>query len=166
MARLKSNNLPNLDVLYTNADQLTSSKMIELKKLVEMKKPLVIAVCEVKTKNPCERSEEDYEIPNFTLHPINLYDTKGRGIAVYTHQSLDKSTIQIKSIHGFEEACLLEIRLRGGDMLLFGCLYRSPTTTDASDTNNDNLISLLKCVSLEKYSHVCIVGDFNYKSID
>ena len=166
VSRLKSSHLPTLDVLYTNADQLTPSKMTELKKLVERKKPMIIAVCEVKPKNPRQRSEKDYEIPNFTLHPVNLYDNTGRGIAVYTHQSLNKSTIQIKSTQGFEEVCLLEIRLRGGDTLLFGCCYRSPTTTDGSDTNNNNLISLMKCVSLKKYSHVCIVGDFNYKSID
>ena len=166
MARLKSTHLPTLDVLYTNADQLTSSKMTELKKLVERKKPMIIAVCEVKPKNPAQRSEKDYEIPNFTLHPLNLYDNEGRGIAVYTHQSLDKSTIQIKSTQDFKEACLIEIRLRGGDTLLFGCCYRSPTTSDTSAINDCNLISLMKCISLKKYSHICIVGDFNYKSID
>ena len=166
VARLKSTNLPTLDILYTNADQLTASKMTELKKLVERKKPLVIAVCEVKPKNTCERSKKDYEIPNYTLHPINLYNNEGRGIAVYTHQSLDKSTIQIRNNQDFQEVCLLEIRLRGGDTLLFGCCYRSPTTTDTSNANNDNLIRLMKCVSLKKYSHICIVGDFNYKSIN
>ena len=166
VTRLKSSNLPALDVLYTNADQLTSSKMTELKKLVERKKPLILAVCEVKPKNSGERSPKDYEIPNYSLHPINLFNNVGRGIAVYTHQSLEKSTIQIKSNQDFEEVCLLEIRLRGGDTLLFGCCYRSPTTTDTSDKNNDNLIRLMKCVSLKKYSHICIVGDFNYKSID
>ena len=164
--RLKSTNLPTLDVLYTNADQLTSSKMNELKKLVEIKKPMIIAVCEVKPKTQREQSLKDLEIPNFNLHHENLNVTKGRGIAIYTHQSIEKSTIQIKSTIDFEEACLIEIRLRGGDMLLFGCIYRSPTTTEKSNANNDNLISLLKCISSKKYSHVCIVGDFNYKKID
>ena len=164
--RLKSTNLPTLDVLYTNADQLTSSKMNELKKLVEIKKPMIIAVCEVKPKTQREQSLKDLEIPNFNLHHENLNVTKGRGIAIYTHQSIEKSTIQIKSTIDFEEACLIEIRLRGGDMLLFGCIYRSPTTTETSNANNDNLISLLKCISSKKYSHVCIVGDFNYKKID
>ena len=166
VARLKSTHLPSLDVLYTNADQLTTSKMTELKKLVERKKPMIIAVCEVKPKNSSQRSVKDYEIPNFTLHPVNLYDNTGRGIAVYTHQSLDKSTIQIKSTHDFEEVCLLEIRLRGGDTMLFGCCYRSPTATEDSDSNNSKLIRLMKCISLKKYSHICIVGDFNYKQID
>ena len=166
LARLKATHLPTIDVLYTNADQLTSSKMTELKALVERKKPMIIAVCEVNPKNSTERTAKDYEIPNFTLHPVNLYDNAGRGIAVYTHQSLDKSTIQIKSTQNFEEVCLLEIRLRGGDTMLFGCCYRSPTTTNTSSANNDNLISLMKCISLRKYSHVCIVGDFNYKTIN
>ena len=51
-------------------------------------------------------------------------------------------------------------------MLLFDCLYRSPTTADTSGSNNDDLINLLKSVSLEKYNYVCIVGDFSYNSID
>ena len=166
-ARLTSTNLPTLDVLYTNADQLTSAKMEELKKLVERKKPLVIAVCEAKPKNSkTERSEQDYEIPNYNLHQVNLYNNTGRGIAVYTHKSLEKSTIQIRSSQDFQEVCLIEIRLRGGDTLLFGCCYRSPTTTESTDANNENLIRLMKCISLKNYSHVCIVGDFNYKSIN
>ena len=166
IARLKSTNLPTMDVLYTNADQLTTSKMTELKKLIERKKPLIIAICEMKPKNSQDRTTKDYEIPNYTLHPVNLFNDEGRGIAVYTHQTLDKSTIQIKSNQNFEEACLLEIKLRGGDTLLFGCCYRSPTPTDSSNANNDSLNRLLKCVSLKKYSHTCIVGDFNYKSIN
>ena len=52
-------------------------------------------MCEAKPKNSGERTEKDYEIPNFNLHPVNLGDTKGRGIAVYTHQSIGKSTIQV-----------------------------------------------------------------------
>ena len=78
--------------------------MTELKKLVEIKKPLIIAICEVKPKSQRHQSLKDYEIPNFNLHQTNLYDTKGRGIAVYIHQSIEKSTIQIKSTTAFEEA--------------------------------------------------------------
>ena len=163
--RLKSSNLPALKILYTNADQLTSSKKLELIKRIEKEQPLVIAVCEAKPKNARERSLKDYEIPNFTLHPVNLECKDGRGIAVYTHQLIDKSTIQVIPNSGFQEVCLLEIRLRGGDLLLFGCCYRSPTPTEASATNNNNLNQLFKYISLKKYTHVCLVGDFNYKSI-
>ena len=66
----------------------------------------------------------------------------------------------------FEEACLLEIRLRGGDMLLFGCIYRSPTTSSNSVKNNENLNKLIRKIYHKSYSHICLVGDFNYKDIN
>ena len=107
-------------------------------------------------------------LPGFTLHTINLdpESKTGRGVAVYTHMSLDKSTIQIEPDLHYVEACLLEIRLRGGDVLLFGCFYRSPTATITSETNNENLYKLLRICSLKKYTHKCFVGDFNYKNIN
>ena len=148
--RMKSTNLPTIKIMFTNADQLNSSKMTEVKKMIERNKPLIVAVCEVKPKNDRERSEKDYEIPNYTLHPVNLESDIGRGIAVYSHISLEKSTIRIIPNLHFEEVCLLEVRLRGGDMLLFGCCYRSPTATEYSCANNANLNRLLKCVSMKK----------------
>ena len=166
LKRLKSSNLPSLKLMYTNADQLTPTKKTELVKRIEREEPLIVAVCEAKPKNARDRSLKDYEIPNFTLHPVNLEDLNGRGIAVYTHESIGKSTIQVIPNSSFQEVCLLEIRLRSGDLLLFGCLYRSPTTTDNSAANNTSLNQLLKFISLKKYTHVCLLGDFNYKAIN
>ena len=90
---------------------------------------------------------------------------KGRYVIIYTHESLCKSTIKIEVNNKFEEACLLEIRLRGGDVLLFGCIYRSPTSTPETTENNENLNNLLRSISDKSYSHVCLVGDFNYRDI-
>ena len=103
---------------------------------------------------------------DYTLHPVNLDSKTGRGIAVYAHKSLDKSIIQIKPAVSFEEACLLEVKLRGGDVLLFGCFYRSPTKSMTSDENNTKLNQLLQHLSLKKYSHKLFVGDFNFKLIN
>ena len=50
-SQLKSSSLPAINVMFTNADQLTSLKMAELKKLIHQEKPLLIAVCELKPKN-------------------------------------------------------------------------------------------------------------------
>ena len=58
--------------MFTNADQLTSSKMIELKKIIEKEKPLIVAVSEVKPKIYKERVMMDYEIPGYSLHTVNL----------------------------------------------------------------------------------------------
>ena len=40
--------------MYTNADQFTTMKKSELLEFVKRKKPRVIAICEVKPKNPRE----------------------------------------------------------------------------------------------------------------
>ena len=160
---LKSQNLPSLKIMFTNADQLTTSKIKELRNLIQTEKPLLVAVSEVKLKNSDERTEVDYNIPDFSLHPLNLDTDKGRGILVYTHSSLEKSSIQIDPIASFDEACFLEIRLRNADRLLFGCCYRSPTKTTVSNTNNDKLNSFLRSLPSKKYTHRCLVGDFNYR---
>ena len=150
--RLISSHVPALNVLYTNADQLTSTKRSELLKRIEQEKPLVIAICEVKPKNSKERTTMDYQIPGFSLHPTNIGPDSniGRGIAVYTHCSIDQSVMQIQPEISYHEVGLLEIRLRGGDILLFGCFYRSPTLSNMSEQNNGNLHKLLRCISRKK----------------
>ena len=82
---LKSTNLPTIKVMFTNADQLTSSKMTELTYKIEEEKSLIIAVFEVKPKNARDCTLKDCEIPNYSLHPVNLENNTGRGIAVYSH---------------------------------------------------------------------------------
>ena len=166
-AKLTPSGLPSINILFTNADILTKEKMSELQQRIITEKPMVIAISEVKPKNISKKLMiQDYAIPGYTLHPKNLDNESGRGIAVYTHESIDKSVIEIQVESTFEEACLLEIRLRGGDVLLFGCIYRSPTPSTNSDQNNDNLNDLLKTIAKKNYSHRCIVGDLNYRDIN
>ena len=47
--------------MFTNAGQLTYSNMIELKKIIEDEKPLILAVSEVKRKNAKDHAIKDYE---------------------------------------------------------------------------------------------------------
>ena len=124
----------------------------------------MIAICEVKPKNT--QQVFNYQIPNYTLHPINLDSKTGRGIAVFTHSFIEKSVIQIKSDLNFCECCLVEIKLKGGDLMLFGCFYRSPTLTDSSLYNAEQLNKILSLISRKKYSHTCLVGDFNFPDIN
>jgi hypothetical protein len=85
---------------------------------------------------------------------------------VYTHDSIEKSIVDIKPTISFNEVVLLEIRLRGGDKMIFGCFYRSPTVSETSKKNNDDLNKLFKDICTKKYSHVCFVGDFNFRDIN
>ena len=166
--KLKPYNGASTKILFTNGDQMNAAKLLELQQHINREKPLIVAICEVKPKNSVkERSTEDFQIPDYELHPVNLHNTDpGRGVAVYTHSSISKSVTQVKLDVKFEEACLLEIRLRGGDTLLFACCYRSPTKSPSSETNNTNLNLLLKKIYTSKYSHRCIVGDFNFRGIN
>ena len=159
-------NLPSIPVLFTNADQLTGSKMMELQNHILREKPLIIGVSEIKPKNGKVYDELDYKINGYDLHPVNLDKDTGRGIVVYTHESIQKSVMEITPAITFDEASLLEIRLRGGDILLFGCIYRSPTDSVTSSKNNDHLNELIEKIVKNKYSHICLVGDFNFRDIN
>ena len=107
-----------------------------------------------------------FEIPNYTLHPLNHDKDVGRSIVLYSHASIDRSVIQVKLEVNFDEVSMLEIRLRGGYFLLLGCCYRSPTKTEVSATNNSNLNKLVNWISEQKHSHKCIMGDFDYKQVN
>ena len=159
---------PAIRIMFANADQLTTTKKDELLTRIQNEKPMIVAITEAKPKNRAkERSIMDYQLENYSLHPINLQpDDPGRGIAVYTHKSLEKSIANITTAVKFEECCLIEIRLRGGDLMLFACCYRSPTLSHAADENNEKLNQLLELIAKKNYSHRCIVGDFNYKDIN
>ena len=128
---LKSYTSPHISVMFTNADQLTADKISELKTRTQRENPLLIAVSEIKAKNlnVKERTIQNYKIPNYSIHPLNLETRIGRGMAIYTHNSIDESVIEIKPDVGFDEVFLMEVKLRGGDKLLFGSFYRSPTPT-------------------------------------
>ena len=164
--RLVQSTQPSFKIMFSNADQLTSLKMTELKRRIQKEKPLIIAICEVKPKNYNDRTLLDYQIPGYAIHPLNLDSNNGRGMAVYIHDTLENSVIDIKSDITFSEVCLLEVKLRGGDKLLFGSFYRSPTPTELSEENNNNLNKLLTNISSKPYSHKCFVGNFNYKDIN
>ena len=157
-----------LQILYTNADVLTASKMIELRERVKMEKPHIIAVCEVLPKNPEikedqdeTRKDQDYTIQGFSLHRW----TRGRGINIWTHSCLDKS-ISIPTAKALNscniEAAHVEVKLQRGDSLIFSCFYRSPNLSAEGDLEINKVL-----ISAASYaSHVNICGDFNYRDID
>ena len=98
-----------MEILFTNGDHMTASKLSKLQQHSHREKPLIVATCEVKAKNLLnERTYEDYLIPDYEPHPVNLLNTD-LGIAVYTHSSISKSGTQMKMDINFEEACLLEM---------------------------------------------------------
>ena len=68
--------------MYTNADQFTIMKKSEPLEFVQRKKSHIVAICEVKPKTPRERTELDYAISGYSLHPVNLDSNIERGIII------------------------------------------------------------------------------------
>lgn len=153
--------------MYTNADQLTLSKKHELQTLSQNEKPHIIAICEVKTKVGALKNLHEYEFGEYTqANQTNVNNTKGRGILILAHNSIKHLIVKVAPME-FEEACSIEVRLSAGDLLLFACLYRSPSKTKTTDEDNIKLNTLMRTISSEKkYSHNCIIGDFNLPTIN
>jgi len=63
----------------------------------------------------------------------------------------------------FTESTWIQFRVKGGDKVTAGCVYRSP---NSSDENNRNLISLMNKIATPDRSHLLIMGDFNLPGID
>ena len=79
---------------------------------------------------------------------------------IFVHHKLQASQIYFNIPH-FEDHVWVNIKLRGSDSLLAGCIYRSPSSN--IDTSTISLCSLF--ADINNYSHLPICGDFNYKEI-
>ena len=87
----------------------------------------------------------------------------GRGVVIYIKSVLSPIQEIIKnSIDKFNESVWAKIKLNATDTLLVGCIYCSP---DSTRENTDLLSSLLRNVSKKKFSHILIMGDFNFNEL-
>ncbi len=77
--------------MYTNADTITN-KFAELQILITIHDPAVIAVAEVKPKNPkAPLTKAGLKIKDFELIAnTNCFNNQGRGVCIYVHESLYK----------------------------------------------------------------------------
>ena len=80
---------------------------------------------------------------------------------MYTHSSLKKSAVHVKPELSFQEACLLEIKMRGDPNAI-----RLFVSQSDGDKKNNDLNRLLLSIGNNNYSHVCVVGDFYFRDIN
>ena len=132
-----------------------------MKAIVAEHHPYIIAVTEVIPKNyriPVQKAEikisDDYDV-----FP-DCISTKGRGVMIQIHKSLKAQEVTFNT--RYEENVWCEINLTGKDKLLIGCIYWSES---GSHENNGKLNKMLKEASTKGYTHMLIMGDFNYKGI-
>ena len=155
-AKIKQTHTINeMKIMYNNADIFTSDKKRELIHMAQTHRPHLIAICEVKPKKGALRELHEFEFEDYKLVNQTNVDNKtiGRGIILLAHSSIQHLIVDVScSINQVEfiEACVVEVRLSGSDMLLFACIYRSPTKTAHSDDNNNKLNSLIKKSHLQR----------------
>ncbi|CAM1307199.1 ARSA (predicted) [Pycnogonum litorale] len=136
------------------------NKRAELKAMVDINKPDIIGITEVKPKNSrfkvekCELEIEGYEL-------FERLSEEGRGMALYVRQELKPSPIDTMSKFG--EHVFVECKQNEKDILTIGLLYRSPSSTCENDKRLNELI--MKAADMT-YSHLLLLGDFNYPQIN
>lgn len=150
-----------LSCMYTNIDSLLN-KRIELNALVNYHKPDIIALTEIKPKRcrysiePCEIEIDGYDL----FHNLN---SPGRGVAIYTTKSIKASSCVLFNNNDFSEALFVECNLNSADRLLVGAFYRSP---NSDEINNNNMNDLFTSIGNSHYTHLLLLGDFNYREIN
>jgi hypothetical protein len=153
-----------IQCFYSNADSLPN-KLSELMTRIQERKNSyeVIGITEIYPKN-CRYlpGTSELQMEGYELFLSELTSLSKRGAALYINKKLKSEEIQFNV--KFEESVWAHIRLINNDMLLLGCIYKSPSS---SPENLDELNKLLTTVSKEKkFSHIMVMGDFNFPKID
>jgi ribonuclease P/MRP protein subunit RPP40 len=155
--------IDRLCIIYTNADNLLN-KITELKLTILslQTEPHIIAITEIKPKNlrtPLLKSE--FNINGYELHIRDLNNKTERGVLIYTKVGLATSGLELSI--DFTEGIFLKIELDDDKRLIFGNLYRSPSS---KTENNIKINDAITSIARNTQDPVLIVGDFNYGEID
>ncbi|XP_069142291.1 uncharacterized protein [Argopecten irradians] len=150
----------NEDSTIIYSDSRLSYKKLELLEIIENDKPDIICLTEIFPKHTSLHLDEDsYHLRNYTT---NISTVSHRGVVIYTRDTLnaEKTDQHIP----FQEYTTISVKLNEKDELLICCVYRSP---NSPEDNNKHLNELIDSLGNTKcYSHILLLGDFNYKEID
>ena len=145
--------------MYTNADGVLN-KREELQTLLQEFNPDIIAVTELIPKNLQNFELVEYQIPGYTLF---VNSKPERGTALYLKYSLNANECTDLNKHDFQESVWCTFNSKENLTVLVGCVYKSP---NSGKNNIDNLYDLLLKASQLNYDKICIVGDFNYPTLN
>ena len=102
---------------------------------------------------------------NFDNTKDNLESSEIRGVAIYIKENLISKEMKLTST--FEDHVWVEIKLTSNEILLCGCVYRSPTKLKNEITDITLKVSqVITEASLRNPNNLLICGDCNYPEID
>ena len=146
--------------MYTNADSLLN-KRDELLAAIAKEEYDIISISEIKPKTHKDVNLTEYQLPGYEMF-LNK-DIK-RGVALYVKKDINPQEVSTLNDHNFQESIWCKVE-RGGQSLLLGTVYRSPNSSDENDFNLFNLMNDNEIIQ-KKYNKICIMGDFNFPSIN
>ena len=88
-------------------------------------------------------------------------DARGRGVAIYVKSSLNAHYVSFET--DFNESIWCKVQLNRSYTLLISCVYRSQSS---GPENTVHVSSLIRKVCADKFSHLLIMGEFNYREIN
>ena len=122
--------------------------------------PDIIAISE--TWSDSSMTDAELSIPNYALFRTDR-PTRGGGVALHINHNLHPVPAAHVNTYGYREITSCVIPLRNNDKLLVVMCYRPESNTPVDNTA---LYSFLESLSATTFSHVIVMGDFNYKDID
>ena len=102
---------------------------------------------------------------NFNFTENDLGTSGKRGVAIYVKSDIQSEEITFET--PYDDQIWVQIKLRGHDSLLCGCVYRSPTKDKRKviETTEKVCKIIMEAAQLGN-SHLLVCGDFNYPEID
>ena len=146
-----------LKFYYTNSTSLMN-KLNELKALVDVFKPDIVAITETWF--------DDKTAGNIAGYNVFRRDrgSRGGGVAIYVSDQLESSDVTSdKLITQQVEQTWCVIKL-GKERLLVGCIYRPTAEADARIF--EAIAEAARMVTRKQVTGMIVLGDFNYSSID
>ena len=156
--------------MYANVDQLLNKKD-DLEMLIADNNPDIMLFTEVIPKaqqNPIDENQikiEGYEhYPNFNFSDKNLGSSGMRGVIIYVRDNISCKKVSPSSTN--RDHIWVELNLGKNDILLCGCMYRSPTKEMENKKITTEEVSRVLGEMSEHKKQMIICGDFNYPEID
>ena len=153
-----------MKTIYCNIDGVIS-KNIELRDLLERKKPKL--VCLTETKLSHETSSHALGWEGYRIWRRDREGKPGGGVAILAKEELRAREIDLTVNKA--EIIAIEVNTREGEKLLVVCLYMPPLTgawtREEHKEMMEELLGQLEKLS-DKYYRILITGDFNAKEID
>ena len=103
----------------------------------------------------------EFNLQGYDLFHNDLDNKLERGVLIYVMNGMISSGLDVPV--AFSEGIFVTIKLQGGESLIIGNIYRSPSSSLA---NNIKINEAITYVANKFQVPVLIMGDFNYGDID